>query len=152
MENSSAGVLEFAGLRDLLRGYAASDLGRAKVAALAPSIDLDWIQNQQQLTSEVREFRRAGGSFNFAGLLDVSQLLDKARISGAALESLEVISVISAVDRAAEWREIAFNPPQGMEQDWAAVKQLSSAIADFTEFLRDFCNKILPDGTLEDRA
>ena len=152
MENSSAGVLEFAGLRDLLRGYAASDLGRAKVAALAPSIDLDWIQNQQQLTSEVREFRRAGGSFNFAGLLDVSQLLDKARISGAALESLEVISVISAVDRAAEWREIAFNPPQGMEQDWAAVKQLSSAIADFTEFLRGFRNKTLPDGTLEDRA
>src|SRR5439155_7124980 len=152
MENSSAGVLEFAGLRDLLRGYAASDLGRAKVAALAPSIDLDWIQNQQQLTSEVREFRRAGGSFNFAGLLDVSQRLDKARISGAALESLEILSVISAVDRAAEWREIAFNPPQGMKQDWVAIKQLSSAIAEFTEFLRGFRNKILPDGTLEDRA
>src|SRR5437773_1956123 len=152
MENSSVEVLEFAGLLDLLRGYAASDLGRAKVAVLAPSVDLDWIQYQQQLTSEVREFRRAGGSFNFAGLLDVSQLLDKARISGAALESLEILSVISAVDRAAEWREIAFNPPQGMKQDWVAIKQLSSAIAEFTEFLRGFRNKILPDGTLEDRA
>src|SRR5205809_7559457 len=127
MEDSSAGVLEFAGLRDLLRGYAASDLGRAKVAALAPSIDLDWIQNQPQLTSEVREFRRAGGNFNFAGLLDISPLLDKSRISGTALEGLEVLSVISTVDRATEWREIAFNPPQGMKQEWAAVRQLSSS-------------------------
>jgi DNA mismatch repair protein MutS2 len=152
MENSSSGVLDFNGLRDLLRGYTGSDLGRAKVAVLAPSIDLDWIENQQQLTAEIREFRRAGGNFNFAGLLDVSQLLDKSRIAGAALESLEVISVISAVDRAAEWREIAFNPPQGMKQQWDAVKQLSSAIADFAEFLRGFRNKILPDGTLEDRA
>ena len=84
MENSSVEVLEFAGLLDLLRGYAASDLGRAKVALLAPSVDLDWIQYQQQLTSEVREFRRAGGNFNLAGLLDISGLLDKARISGAA--------------------------------------------------------------------
>src|SRR5438094_9082616 len=106
MENSSAGVLEFAGLRDLLRGYAASDLGRAKAAALAPSIDLDWIQNQQQLTCEVREFRRAGGSFTFAGLHDVSQMLDKARIAGAALESVEAISVISAGVRARDWRQV----------------------------------------------
>src|SRR5438034_1904888 len=152
MENSSVEVLEFAGLLDLLRGYAASDLGRAKVAVLAPSVDLDWIHYQQQLTSEVREFRRAGGNFNFAGLLDISGLLDKSRISGAALETQEILSVISAVDRAAEWREIAFNPPQGMKQEWAAVKQLSCVIADFTEFVRGFRNKILPDGTLEERA
>ena len=32
------------------------------------------------------------------------------------------------------------------------MAELSSGIADFTEFLRTFRNKILPDGTLEDRA
>src|ERR1051325_10653131 len=152
MENSSARVLEFQALRDLLRGYAASDLGRAKIAEIRPSVDLDWIENQQQLTAEVRGFTRAGGNFNFAGLTDISHLLDKSRISGAALETMEMVSVIAMVDRAAEWREIAFNPPQGMKQDWIAVKQLSSVIGDFTEFLRGFRNKILPDGTLEDRA
>jgi DNA mismatch repair protein MutS2 len=56
------------------------------------------------------------------------------------------------VDRAAEWREIAFNPPQGMKSDWGAVRELSSQIADFAEFLRAFRNKILPDGTLDDKA
>ena len=152
MKNSSAAVLEFGLLRDLLRGYAASDLGRARVAALDPSIDFAWIQNQHQLTSEVREFRRVGGNFEFAGLSDITRLLEKSRIEGAALETLEVRDVLTAVDRAAEWREIAFHPPQGMKTDWTAVRQLSSGIADFSDLLRGIRNKILPDGTLDDKA
>src|ERR1700688_569823 len=147
MENSSASVLEFGPLRDLLRGYAVSDLGRARLAELAPSVDLAWIENQHQLTSEIREFRRAGAGFEFAGLSDISTLLEKSHIAGAALETTEIRDVIMAVDRSAQWREIAFKPPQGMKGDWSAVRQLSSAIADFTDFLRGFQNKILPDGT-----
>ena len=152
MTHSSARVLEFDSLRGLLLGYTASDLGRARVSQLAASTDLAWIQNQQQLTAEVREFRRVGGNFNFFGVTQISELLEKSRISGVALEALEIVSAITVVDRAAEWREIALNPPQGMKQDWTAVRQLSSGIADFTEFLRGFRNKILPDGTLDDKA
>jgi DNA mismatch repair protein MutS2 len=152
IENSSARVLEFAPLREVLRGYAASDLGRAKVEALSPVTDLAWIQNQHQLTHEIREFRRAAGNFNFAGLVDVWQWLDRSRISGVALETGEILKVICLIDRAAEWREIAFNPPQGMKQDWTAVAQLSSGIADFTDLLHRLRHKILPDGTLDDRA
>jgi DNA mismatch repair protein MutS2 len=152
MKNASARLLEFDGLRELVRGYAASELGRVRVHALAPSTDLAWIRAQQQLTGEIREFRRAGGSFNFSGLLDVSKVLEKSRISGVALETEEIVSVITTVDRAAEWREIAFNPPQGMRSDWDAVRQLSSGVADFANLLRGLRNKILPDGTLDDRA
>jgi DNA mismatch repair protein MutS2 len=39
-----------------------------------------------------------------------------------------------------------------MRVEWKAVAQLSSGITDFTEFLRAFRNKILPDGTLDDKA
>jgi DNA mismatch repair protein MutS2 len=152
MKNTSAHVLEFESLRDLLRSYAASKLGHTCVAGLSPSTDLPWIQGQHQLTGEIREFRRVGGNFNFAGLVDVSPLLDQSRILGVALEPQEILSVIAIVDRAAEWREIAFNPPQGIQQDWIAVKQLSSGISDFTSFLHAIRNKILPDGTLDDRA
>ena len=56
------------------------------------------------------------------------------------------------VDRAAEWRQIALRPPAAMKMEWKAVAQLSSGIADFTDFLRGFHNKIQPDGRLEDRA
>jgi DNA mismatch repair protein MutS2 len=152
MQHTSARVLEFDTLRDLLRGYAHSDLGRAKLSALTPSLDLAWIGNQHQLATEIREFRRVGGRFEFSGLTDISKLLEKSRISGAALETLEIRDVITVVDRAAEWREIALKPPQAMKTDWISVRHLASGIADFTDFLRGFRNKILPDGTLDDKA
>ena len=151
LTHTSARVLEFESLRDLLRGYVSSPLGGGRIAALAPSQDRSWIEYQQQLTGEIREFRRVGGRFEFSGLLDVAALLDEARIAGAALETTEIRDVVLVVDRAAEWREIVQSPPAAMKE-WTAVPQLSAAIPDFSEFLRSFRNKIQPDGTLEDRA
>jgi len=150
--HSSARVLEFDALRELLRGYASSPLGHAKISALAPSIDSFWIVEQQELTGEVREFRRAGGHFDFSGLLEITRLLEKSRISGAALETTEIRDVLLLVDRAAEWREIAFHPPANMKPEFRRIRTLSERVPDFTEFLRFFRNKIQPDGTLEDRA
>jgi DNA mismatch repair protein MutS2 len=148
----SARVLEFDALRELLRGYSSSPLGQAKIRELAPSTDSAWIAEQQDLTAEVREFRRAGGSFDFSGLLDITQLTEKSRISGAALETTEIRDVILVVDRAAEWREIALHPPANMRTGWKRISVLSQDVPDFTDFLRAFRNKIQPDGTLEDRA
>lgn len=150
--HTSARVLEFEGLRDLLRSYTASPLGQARVAGLAPSSDYGWIENQQQLTTEIREYRRVGGRFEFARLLDITKLLDKARIQGSALETTELRDVLLVADGAAEWREIALQPPAAMQSEWTAVRSLSADIADFTNLLRSFRNKILPDGTLDDRA
>src|ERR1700758_2825488 len=150
--HNSARVLEFDTQRDLLRGYCSSPLGLARVAALAPSTDAAWIQTQQALATEIREFRRVGGRFDFSTLTDISSLVEKARIAGVALETIEIRDVILVVDRAAEWREISVHPPAAMRSDWNQVHSLSSRIADFGEFLRSFRNKIQPDGTLEDRA
>jgi DNA mismatch repair protein MutS2 len=145
-------VLEFDSLRDLIRGYAWSPLGQERVAGLSPSVDRLWIQNQHQLTSEIREFRRVGGRFEFTGLLEISITVEKARIQGAVLETTEIRDVVLVVDRASEWRGIALNPPAAMKAPWTAVAKLSSGIVDFNEFQRAFRNKIQPDGTLEDRA
>ncbi len=150
--HNSARVLEFDALRELLRGYSSSPLGQARIAALAPSTDSAWIREQQELTAEVREFRRVGGSFDFSGLLDVTKLVEKSRIAGTAIETTEIRDVLLVVDRAAEWREIAFHPPANMKKEWQRTRTLSEGVPDFTEFLRSFRNKIQPDGTLEDRA
>ena len=152
LSHSSARVLEFDVLLEALRGYAASPLGQRLIAALAPSLDHPWIQTQQQLTREIREFRRVGGRFDFSGMVEVTAQVEKSRISGAALEISEIRDVVLVVDRAAEWREIALSPPAAMKVEWTATAQLSSGITDFTGFLRAFRNKILPDGTLDDKA
>ena len=101
LTHSSARLLEFESLRELLRGYASSPLGQGRIAHLAPSTDRPWIQTQHRLTTEIREFRRVGGSFDFSALLDITTLLDKSRIAGAALETTEIRDVILLVDRAA---------------------------------------------------
>jgi DNA mismatch repair protein MutS2 len=149
--HSSGQLLEFEALREILRSYTSSPLGQARVAELVPSTDLPYIRGQQQLTAELREFLHAGNRFEFAGLLDPTVLINKSRIEGAALETLEIRDVIALVDRAAEWHEIVAHPPASMPE-WIAVAELSAAIIDFTEFLRFFRKKILPDGTLDDRA
>ena len=152
LKHTSARVLEFESLRDLIRGYASSPLGQERIAALSPSVDRQWIENQHQLTNEIREFRRVGGRFEFTGMLEISTTVEKARIHGAVLETTEIRDVVLVVDRASEWRGIALSPPAAMKLPWTAVATLSSGIADFSDFLRAFQNKIQPDGTLEDRA
>ena len=150
--NTSSRLLEFDALRDLLAGYAPSPLGQRRIAELAPSTDPAWIKTQHQLTTEIREYRRVGGRFEFAGLLEIRQLLDQSRITGAALETTEIRDIILVADRASEWREIQRQPPAAMRSNWTAIAALSEGIQDFTTFLRAFRNKILPDGTLDDHA
>jgi DNA mismatch repair protein MutS2 len=150
--HTSSRLLEFETLRDLLSGYASSPLGKRRIAELLPSLDHAWIEAQQRLTTEIREYRRVGGRFDFAALPEVQKLIEKSRITGAALETTEIRDVVLVADRASEWREIVRQPPAAMRSDWTAVAELSAGIQDFTIFLRTFRNKILPDGTLDDRA
>src|SRR5215470_7438155 len=165
LTHTSARVLEFDSLREVLRGYAFSPLGKDHIGKLAPSGDREWIERHQQLTAEVRRYLSGGGRFEFGELADVSQMINKAKIEGAALETLEIRDVISTIDRAAEWREIAIHPPQFVRalpdeanaapagaSPWPAIHELSQNIADFTDFLRFFRKKVSPDGTLDDRA
>ena len=152
MADSSSRLLEFETLRELLAGYASSPLGLGRIAELRASLDRAWIENQQMLTSEIREYRRVGGRFEFAGLPEVDQVLEKSRIAGAALETTDIRDIVLTADRASEWREIVRQPPAAMRSEWTAVNTLSAGIADFSNFLRAFRNKILPDGTLDDRA
>ena len=152
LRHTSAAALEFERLREIVRGNCQSDLGRQAVDSLAPTMDAAWIERQQQLTAEVRAFFRAGGRLDFGGLIDPSQLVQRARITGAILETTELRDAILLVDRAAEWREAAIHPPQAMREPWPAIEQLSGAIEDFTPLLRYFANKLAPDGTLDDNA
>src|SRR5258708_1569896 len=152
LKHSSARVLEFDAFREVLAAYVSSPLGKAGVSNLATSSDREWIARQQQLADETRRFLVAGGSFEFAGLFDAQTLLAKAKIVGAVLDINELRDVILVVDKSAEWREMAARPPDAVRNEWRQMLELSLRIADFTSLLRYFRNKILPDGTLDDRA
>ncbi len=138
-----------------------SPLGQARVNALGPTSDRGWIESQQQMTAEIRQFLKAGSRFEFGGLLDVRKLLDKSRIQGASLETSELRDILTVADRADEWMAIVRNAPSNMRapvhaegtgSPWPAIVALSRGIGDFAPLLRAFRGKIRPDGTLEDNA
>src|SRR5437868_15264129 len=99
----------------------------------------------------VGQYWRGGKGIKCAVLRAPARMVEISGIEGAALETIEIRDVLAVVDRAAEWREIALHPPQSV-REWPAIEQLSRGILDFTDFLRFFRKKILPDGTLDDRA
>jgi DNA mismatch repair protein MutS2 len=152
LQHASPRVLEFDQFRDLLSAYVWSPLGKGRVSALAPSSDREWIARQQQLAADTRGFLAAGGRFDFSGLFDAGQLLAKARIREASLEIDQIRDILLVVDKSAEWREMALRPADSVKAQWTGMSELSLGIADFTELLRYFRNKILPDSTLDDRA
>jgi DNA mismatch repair protein MutS2 len=161
LTNASERVLEFDEFRDFLRGYATSPIGKARVEALEPTADSDWIERQHRMTAEIRQYLKTGGRFEFGGLEDAQNLLNKARIQGASLETSELRKILTIADRADEWTAIVNNPPstmrppdhaEGSGSSWPMIAELSRGLADFSPLLRAFRGKIRPDGTLEDNA
>ncbi len=112
-----------------------------------------WIERQQQLAQELRGYLQAGGRFDFHGLLDPTQLIRKSRIQGAALELTEVRDILDAGRprcRMARSRPASAGRRRGAvagrRRAFAAASPTSSPLLHY------FRNKILPDGTLDDRA
>jgi DNA mismatch repair protein MutS2 len=159
LRESSAVALEWPRLRDHIAGRTISPLGRAWVLALEPSADLAWIDQQQQRTAELRTMLTRGGSFEFHGLFDPTTLLDKARIDGAALESIEIRDLLTVVERVAAWRNLIdlpqnAAPANSTRYEWPSIVELSSPLLhhDLAPLLRLLRGKIEPDGSLSDDA
>ncbi len=149
----SAKALQWFELIEHLARRAQSPLGRAWVSALAPSADVRWIGQQQQRNAEMQRMI-AGGSFDFRGIFDVTELLDKAGIEGSALEAMELRSVIVHAERVEAWRQTMLAPPDTVRSRWPGMEDLSAALVphDLSEMLRSLSGKIEPDGSLSDNA
>src|ERR1700761_230847 len=147
-------ALEWERLRERLAAGARSELGRIRVLALEPSADPSWIGQQQQRTAEMRRLVALGAAFDFRGLLDPDQLLDEARIEGAALEPAELLALLVHAERVDAWRRLVMAPPDDLKNNWPAVDTLSAPLIehDLGNLLRTFRGKIEPDGSLADDA
>lgn len=151
LQHTSADMLEFARLRELVAGYATTPPGRAWTLALAPSASPAWVNTEQQRVAESARRLQAGHSFDFHGLIDPSDLLERARISGAMLEP-EELRAIAAL--AARFRAFHAWLPALPEVPIASLRHLAAPIVEsrFTELLQALEGKFEPDGSLADHA
>jgi DNA mismatch repair protein MutS2 len=146
--------LQWETLRERLAGGVLSPLGRAWVLALEPSADPGWIAQQQSRTAEMQRLIVGSGVFEFRGIFDVTELLDKARIDGSALEAVELRSIIVHAERVEAWRQTVLAPPDSVREQWPAIAELSAPLLphDLGDLLRSLSGKIEPDGSLSDDA
>jgi DNA mismatch repair protein MutS2 len=153
LEEVSAVALQWAELIGHLSVRAQSPLGREWVASLTPSASLEWIDRQQQRNAEMRRLL-SGGGFDFRGIFDVSEFLDKARIEGAALEAAELRLVIGHAERVEAWRVLVRTPPEAVRDQWPGIEAMSGQLLehDLGDLLRALDGKIEPDGSLSDHA
>ncbi|MDQ2925075.1 MAG: Smr/MutS family protein [Acidobacteriota bacterium] len=147
-------ALQWEALRERLAAEARSPLGRAWILVLEPSADVEWIDEQQQRTAEMRLLVVAGNGFEFKGLADPTELLDKARIEGSALEPMELMAILEISERIEAWRQLLLSPPANAREKWPAMETLSEPLRehDLGNLLRFLRGKIEADGSLSDDA
>ena len=147
-------ALQWEPLRERLAGRTMSSLGREWVLALEPSADAAWIDAQQARNAEMRRLITGGITFDFRGIFDVTDPLDKARIEGAALEALELRALIEHAERVEAWRQWQLTSPDSVRDKWPAMQKLSEPLVrhDLGQLLSSLRGKIEPDGSLSDDA
>ena len=146
--------LQWETLRERLAAGARSPLGKAWVVALEPSADREWIARQQARNAEMRLLVGGGAAFQFRGLVDPGELLDKARIEGAALEPQELLAILGHAERVAAWQQLIVEPPDAVRGKWPGIEAMSSELLghDLRTLLNFLRGKIEPDGSLADDA
>ena len=158
MKATSAGVLEFEALRQLLGRYVSSPLGHAELERIRPrrrrapgrgtgrSAGSDGVPalrgtpaNGGTRRRDAAGFRRHPGPHGGR-----SQAEDR----GASLEPREIFELLSLLDRAADAKSIL----AAVAERFPLLAAFGALIGDFRGLLRDLEGKILPDGTVADNA
>ncbi len=55
IDEHTLGILEFGQIREILSGFASSDLGRGAGAELFPSVNAEWIADRLAETSQMKD-------------------------------------------------------------------------------------------------
>ncbi|MGD6802503.1 endonuclease MutS2 [Rossellomorea aquimaris] len=89
-------TLEFNKVKELLSGFAASPLGRAKAEALQPSTTLEEVIRIQEETDEAASILRLKGHAPLGGIFDIRPAVKRATIGGM-LSPQEFVQVASTI-------------------------------------------------------
>jgi len=159
LRHTSAELLEFDRLRELLGRYVASPLGQRELERVAPLDDRPKVESLLAEAAEAIEYlktaaqpqpaaRGAAVRLRFSGLTDPAEALGKLRIEGAALEAKEIFALSGLLDRAADIRAVLV----AVGQRFPKLAARGAAIGEFRGLLGEMSGKILPDGTVADHA
>jgi DNA mismatch repair protein MutS2 len=157
--NTSADVLEFEALRQVVGRYLSTAPGKRELDKLQPHADRAVLEEDLAETAEAIEYLRvasrpqAGGRggairVDFNGIPDTETIIHKLRIEGAGLEPTEIFAVFALLDRAADAKSVL----TASSERFPRLGRRAQTIGDFRALLKDLEGKILPDGSIADHA
>jgi DNA mismatch repair protein MutS2 len=149
MNEQAFGVLEYDGLRALVRRGAQTAMGRARADALAPLGDVARVRRELQAVSECLELRRRGARWSFSELADPSEQIARLKIEGAVLDPLALLELARLCDQAGEARAQIQSEREAAPVLWETVAELPRELYSLAARVTQ---KILPGGELDDRA
>lgn len=154
LEHTSAEMLEFPTLRELVAGHSSTPPGRAWTVALVPSQDLAWATTEQLRVAEALRLLRAGFRFDFHGLADPTTWLERARIAGAVLEIDDLRAVSVLVGRFRAFQEWVLTFPDDLRAANPSLLQLAAPLTEsrFAALLQSIDGKFDPDGSIANHA
>lgn len=159
MQHSSAEVLEFPALREVVGRYVASAAGKARLETVWPGSDAAVIEaglaNLREAMSYLRTAtqpqpagRGAAVRIRFGDLPDCALALATLRIEGATLEGRQIWELTALVERAGEARAILL----AAEERFPRLARLAAQFPDLRDAAQEIAGKILPDGSVADDA
>lgn len=152
MNRWSIDLLEYEELREILRRFVPSPLGRSKLDAMEPSPDRAAVEASLAETAEaiayldrLRDARADAVRLRFSDLPDVAESAAKLRIEGAVLDGLELFNLGTVLARAMEARS-------ALTQAGGRLANRVAGVPDLRPVLRQLDGKLLPDGSVADDA
>jgi DNA mismatch repair protein MutS2 len=154
MSFSSAQLLQFDELLELVGGYAGSEAGKALLLALEPHSDLTALKNDLIEAGEAISYLREADNdqalirLRFDRVPSVGNSVRLLKVEGASLGGREIQDLFHTLAIAGEYRGIL--QKQASRFPWLAGR--SSHLADLRELAQRYERVFLPDGSLADTA
>jgi DNA mismatch repair protein MutS2 len=141
-------VLEFYKLLQILSGYASCPLGRSDCLSLLPSKDLQIIENEQRLVSEMRLLLKLNGFLPLEGLVDIAPILNSCHAEGTYLDPERILSILRTIEASEQSRKSILSQRHICEGMYDLIKDISIC-GDLRESIK---KSIHPNGTIKDSA
>ena len=148
MHRAAQQALEFPRIVEIVRGYAATPLGRDRLAGLRPQADPRRVAQLLGATTEGTRFIADGGLFPLQAPADIGSTLSALAVEGRPLEPVRLIGLADFLDSVDQTRA-AIKRAAG---SYAYLASLVDSAASFKAEAADIHHKIDPGGEVNDQA
>ncbi len=156
---SSAGLLQFDDLKDLVARYAGSRAGRELVLALDQRHDREALEHGladageainylREISGAQESVRGAAIRLRFDQVRDLDAAVSLLHVEGASLNGREILDLFHTLGIAGEYRGILLS----VSDRYPRLAQRAAKLADLRDLARRYGKAFLPDGSLSDEA